>query len=128
MQVEVDVKCMQSNFGGHGLYVVSNILSPFCLISKWPKFPFRPWTIIFLCMYCLQIVMQLLFTHAINITICDAYNFQPTPIENSTLTTANIDTLDNFKLLMSFDLKITTELMSSRKNTIMNNKYNNNYN
>ena len=45
MQVEVDVKCMQANFGGRGFSGFENS-APFCLLSKWPKFPFRPWVIV----------------------------------------------------------------------------------
>ena len=45
MQVEVDVKCMHSNFGGRGLSGFEDI-APFCLPSKWQKFPFGPWTIV----------------------------------------------------------------------------------
>ena len=42
MQVEVDVKCMQINFGGHDISSVLEIMSPFCLpIKNEPKFPFR---------------------------------------------------------------------------------------
>ena len=44
MQVEVDVKCMQTNFGGCSLSHFRD-LAPFCLPSKRQKFPFRPWTI-----------------------------------------------------------------------------------
>ena len=46
MQVEVDVKCMQTNFGGCDIFPVSEILLIFRLPSKRPKFPFRPWTIV----------------------------------------------------------------------------------
>ena len=45
MQVEVDVKCMQTNFGGHGLFSFRDLAS-FCLPSKQPKLPFGPWTIV----------------------------------------------------------------------------------
>ena len=45
MQVEVDVKCMHTNFGGHGLTTFGDF-AHFCLPSKQPKFPFRPWTIV----------------------------------------------------------------------------------
>ena len=45
MQVKVDVKCMQNNFGGRGLSSFGDF-APFCLPSKWPNFPFRPWTIV----------------------------------------------------------------------------------
>ena len=36
MQVEVDVKCMQTNFGGHGLSGF-RVMAPFCFPSKRPK-------------------------------------------------------------------------------------------
>ena len=42
MQAEVGLKCMQINFGGHGLFSFGDF-THFCLPSKWPKFPFRPW-------------------------------------------------------------------------------------
>ena len=45
MQVGVDVKCIHTDFGGHGLSGFGD-LAPFCLPSKWPKSPFRPWTIV----------------------------------------------------------------------------------
>ena len=45
MQVEVDVKCMETNFDGCGLSGFG-VMAPFYLPSKWPKFPFGPWTII----------------------------------------------------------------------------------
>ena len=48
MQVEVDVKCMETKFGGVASPVLE-ILLIFCLPSKWPKFPFRPWTIVHGC-------------------------------------------------------------------------------
>ena len=41
MQVEVDVKCMQTNFGGHGLSGFWR-LGFFCCLQKQPKFPFGP--------------------------------------------------------------------------------------
>ena len=44
MQVEVDVKCMQTNFGGPGLSGFGDF-ALFHLPSKRPKFPFGPWTI-----------------------------------------------------------------------------------
>ena len=44
MQVEVVVKYMQTNFGGRSFSRFGD-LAPFCLPSKRPKFPFRPWTI-----------------------------------------------------------------------------------
>ena len=40
MQVEVDVKCMQTNFGGHGLSSFGDF-APFHLPSKTAKFPFQ---------------------------------------------------------------------------------------
>ena len=47
MQVEVDVKCMQTNFGGRDISSVSEIMAPFsnCL-QKQSKFPFGPWAIV----------------------------------------------------------------------------------
>ena len=45
MQVEVDVKCMQTNFGGHGHSSFGDF-APFVCLQKWPKFPFGPWTIV----------------------------------------------------------------------------------
>ena len=47
MQVEVDVKCMQTNFGGCGLIGFGD-LAPFCLPSKTAKISLRtmgysPW-------------------------------------------------------------------------------------
>ena len=45
MQVEVDVKRMQTNFDGRGLSSLG-VMAPFCLPSKQPNFPFRPWTIV----------------------------------------------------------------------------------
>ena len=45
MQVEVDVKCMQANFDGHGLFIYGDLV-PSSLPSKTAKFPFRPWTIV----------------------------------------------------------------------------------
>ena len=45
MQVEVDVKCMQTNFGGCG-FSGFGVMAPFCLPSKWPNFPFGPWAIV----------------------------------------------------------------------------------
>ena len=44
MQVEVDLKRMQTNFGGRGFSSFGDFAS-FCLPSK-PKFPFGPWTIV----------------------------------------------------------------------------------
>ena len=40
MQVEVDVKCMQTNFGECGLFDFEN-LAPFSFASKWPNFSFE---------------------------------------------------------------------------------------
>ena len=45
MQVDTDVKCMETNFGGHGLSGFG-VMAPFSLPSKRPKFPFGPWTIV----------------------------------------------------------------------------------
>ena len=45
MQVEIDVKLMQTNFDGHGLSGFG-VMAPFCLPSKQPNFPFRPWAIV----------------------------------------------------------------------------------
>ena len=45
MQVDVDVKCMETNFGGCGLSGFRDF-APFHLSSKRPKFHFRPWTIV----------------------------------------------------------------------------------
>ena len=45
MQVEVGMKCIQTNFGGHGLSGFGDF-APFHLPSKRPKFPFEPWTIV----------------------------------------------------------------------------------
>ena len=42
MQVEVDLKRMQTNFGGRGLSDFGDLLI-FRLPSKQPKFPFGPW-------------------------------------------------------------------------------------
>ena len=47
MQVEVDVKCMQTNFGGHDLFGF-RVMAPFCLPSKMAKISLRtmgysPW-------------------------------------------------------------------------------------
>ena len=40
MQVEVDLKCMETNFGGHGPSGFGDF-APFCLPSKLAKFPFQ---------------------------------------------------------------------------------------
>ena len=45
MQIEVDVKCMQNNFGGRGLSGF-RVMAPFIFFQKRPNFPFGPWTII----------------------------------------------------------------------------------
>ena len=45
VQVGVDMKCMQTNFDGRDLSGFG-VMAPFCLPSKQPKFPFRPWTIV----------------------------------------------------------------------------------
>ena len=45
MQVEVDVKYMQTNFGRCDLSGFRDF-APFCLPSQQPKFPFDPWTIV----------------------------------------------------------------------------------
>ena len=37
MQVEVDVKRLETNFGGRG-FSGFGFMAPFCLPSKWPKF------------------------------------------------------------------------------------------
>ena len=42
MQVEVDVKCRQTNFGGCGL----SGFGDFAPFQKRPNFPFGPWTIV----------------------------------------------------------------------------------
>ena len=39
------MKCMETNFGGHGLSGFG-VMASFCLPSKQPKFPFGPWTIV----------------------------------------------------------------------------------
>ena len=40
MQVEVDVNCMETSFGGHGLFAFGDFV-PFCLSSKMAKFSLR---------------------------------------------------------------------------------------
>ena len=45
MQVEVDVKCMETNFGGRGLSGIE-VMAPFACLQKRPKFPFGPWAIV----------------------------------------------------------------------------------
>ena len=44
MQVEVDLKHMQTNFGGRDLFGFG-VMAPFCSLQKRPKFPFGPWAI-----------------------------------------------------------------------------------
>ena len=39
MQVEVNMKCMQANFGGRGL----SVFGDFAPFQKWPNLPFGPW-------------------------------------------------------------------------------------
>ena len=45
MQVGVDPKRMQTNFGGHDLSGFE-VMAPFRLLQKRPKFPFEPWAIV----------------------------------------------------------------------------------
>ena len=45
MQVVIDVPCMHTNFGGHGLSSFG-VMAPFCLPSKMAKISLRPWTIV----------------------------------------------------------------------------------
>ena len=45
MQVDVDPKCMQTNFGGRGLSGFGDF-AHFACLQKRPNFPFRPWTIV----------------------------------------------------------------------------------
>ena len=45
MQVEVDLKRMQTNFGGRDLFGFGDF-THFSLPSKQPKFPFGPWAIV----------------------------------------------------------------------------------
>ena len=40
MQVEVDIKCMQAIFGGHGHFDFGDF-APLCLPSETAKFPFQ---------------------------------------------------------------------------------------
>ena len=42
MQVEIDVKCMHTNFGGRGLSGFGDVAT----FQKRPNFPFEAWTII----------------------------------------------------------------------------------
>ena len=45
MQVEVDLKRMQTNFGGRGISGFGDFAT-FRFAFKAAKFPFRPWTIV----------------------------------------------------------------------------------
>ena len=45
MQVEVDVKCMKTKFGGCGFSSFGDF-GPLSLALKRLKFPFGPWTIV----------------------------------------------------------------------------------
>ena len=45
MQLEVDVKCMQTQFWGRDLFGFREF-ALYCFSSKWPNFLFRPWTIV----------------------------------------------------------------------------------
>ena len=46
MQIEVDVKCMETNFSGCGLSGFG-VMAPFVCLQKRPKFPFhQPWIIV----------------------------------------------------------------------------------
>ena len=45
MQVEIDLKRMQTNFGGRDLSGFG-VMAPFRLLQKRPKFPFGPWAIV----------------------------------------------------------------------------------
>ena len=42
MQVEVNVTCMYTSFGGRGLSDFGDMAT----FQKWPNFPFDPWTIV----------------------------------------------------------------------------------
>ena len=42
MQVGIDVTCMHTNFGGHGLFAFRDSITS----QKWPNFPFGAWTIV----------------------------------------------------------------------------------
>ena len=42
-QIEVNVKCMETNFDGHGFSSSGDFVPFVCLQNKWPKFPFGPW-------------------------------------------------------------------------------------
>ena len=39
------MKCMENNFGGHGVFGFGDI-APFLCLQERPKFPFGPWTIV----------------------------------------------------------------------------------
>ena len=39
------MKCMETNFGRPALSGFG-VMAPFVCLQKWPKFPFRPWTIV----------------------------------------------------------------------------------
>ena len=45
MQVEVDVKCMETSFGGCG-FSGFGVMASFDCLQKRPKFPFEPWAIV----------------------------------------------------------------------------------
>ena len=45
MQIGVDLKRMQTNFGGCDLFSFG-VMAPFRLLQKRPKFPFGPWAIV----------------------------------------------------------------------------------
>ena len=45
MQVEFVMKCMETNFDERGFSGFRDFIPIVCL-QKWPKFPFRPWTIV----------------------------------------------------------------------------------
>ena len=42
MQVGVNIKCMNTSFGGCGLFGFRDITT----FQKWPNFPFGAWTIV----------------------------------------------------------------------------------
>ena len=46
MQVEVDLKCMQTNFGGRGISGFGVFWSFFLAFKNGQNFPFGPWTIV----------------------------------------------------------------------------------
>ena len=39
------MKCMENNFGGHGVFGFGDI-APFSCLQERPKFPFGPWAIV----------------------------------------------------------------------------------